>query len=222
VTAAGRRTDRWQASGARPELTELVERARTGDARSVARLISLVEDASPLLRQVSALLGPHTGHAQVIGITGAPGVGKSTSTSALVTTLRADGHRVGVLAVDPSSPFSGGALLGDRVRMQEHATDRGVYIRTYLADERLVPRGGERYWPEPDQVEECRRRGLQAVEFVRERGYDVRGDLEDLLVPDVLEPRRSVTSVTDAEVADVAVQLVARMLEDVRELREQD
>jgi GTPase len=130
VTAAGRRTDRWQASGARPELTELVERARTGDARSVARLISLVEDASPLLRQVSALLGPHTGHAQVIGITGAPGVGKSTSTSALVTTLRADGHRVGVLAVDPSSPFSGGALLGDRVRMQEHATDPGVYIRS--------------------------------------------------------------------------------------------
>ena len=130
MTAAGRRTDRWQTSGARLELTELVERARTGDARSVARLISLVEDASPLLRQVSALLAPHTGHAQVIGITGAPGVGKSTSTSALVTTLRADGHRVGVLAVDPSSPFSGGALLGDRVRMQEHATDRGVYIRS--------------------------------------------------------------------------------------------
>ena len=102
----------------------------------------------------------------------------------------------------------------------ERAFDRGVYIRTYLADERLVPRGGERYWPEPDQVEECRRRGLQAVEFVRERGYDVRGDLDDLLVPDELEPRRSVTSVTDAEVADVAVRLVARMLDDVRGLRE--
>ena len=104
----------------------------------------------------------------------------------------------------------------------ERAFDRGVYIRTYLADERLVPRGGDRYWPEPDQVEECRRRGLQAVEFVRERGYDVRGDLDDLLVPEELEPRRSVTSVTDAEVADVAVRLVARMLEDVRELREKD
>ena len=99
----------------------------------------------------------------------------------------------------------------------ERAFDRGVYIRTYLADERLVPRGGDRYWPEPDQVEECRRRGRQAVEFVRERGFDVRGDLDDLLVPDELEPRRSVTSVTDAEVADVAVRLVARMLEDVRE-----
>ncbi len=102
----------------------------------------------------------------------------------------------------------------------ERAFERGVYIRTYLADERLVPRGGERYWPEPDQVEECRRRGVEAVEFVRRRGFDVRGDLADLLVPDVLEPRRSVSSVTDAEVADVAVQLVARMLQDVRELRQ--
>jgi hypothetical protein len=102
----------------------------------------------------------------------------------------------------------------------ERAFDRGVYIRSFLADERLVPRGGERYWPEPDQVEECRRRGHQAVEFVRERGFDVRGDLDDLLVPDALEPRRSVTSVTDAEVSEVAVQLVARLLEDVRDLRQ--
>ena len=69
----------------------------------------------------------------------------------------------------------------------ERAFDQGTYIRTFLADERLVPRGGERYWPEPDQVEECRRRGLQAVDFVREQGYDVLGDLDDLLVPDELE-----------------------------------
>jgi LAO/AO transport system kinase len=108
----------------------LVERARAGEARAVARLISLVEDESPLLREVMAALAPHTGHAQVIGITGSPGVGKSTSTSALVTELRRAGKRVGVLAVDPSSPFSGGALLGDRVRMQDHALDREVYIRS--------------------------------------------------------------------------------------------
>src|SRR5258708_9180170 len=107
----------------------LVSRAREGDARSVARLISLVEDASPLLREVAAALAPHTGRARVIGLTGSPGVGKSTSTSVLVRALRAQGHRVGVLAVDPSSPFSGGALLGDRVRMQDHATDPGVFIR---------------------------------------------------------------------------------------------
>lgn len=109
---------------------DLVERARAGEARAVARLISLVEDESPLLREVMAALAPHTGNAQVIGITGSPGVGKSTSTSALVTELRKAGKRVGVLAVDPSSPFSGGALLGDRVRMQDHATDREVYIRS--------------------------------------------------------------------------------------------
>ncbi len=77
-----------------------------------------------------AALSPHTGHAQVVGITGSPGVGKSTSTSALVSELRRADKRVGVLAVDPSSPFSGGALLGDRVRMQDHALDREVYIRS--------------------------------------------------------------------------------------------
>ncbi len=109
---------------------ELVERARDGDPRAVARLISQVEDASPALREVMSLLTPHTGRAAVLGVTGSPGVGKSTTTSALVTAFRADGRRVGVLAVDPSSPFSGGALLGDRVRMQQHATDPGVYIRS--------------------------------------------------------------------------------------------
>jgi LAO/AO transport system kinase len=96
----------------------------------VARLISLVEDASPKLREVAAALAPHTGRAQVIGVTGSPGVGKSTTTTALVRALRQAGRRVGVLAVDPSSPFSGGALLGDRVRMQDHAGDSGVYIRS--------------------------------------------------------------------------------------------
>jgi LAO/AO transport system ATPase len=112
------------------DVPELVERALAADARAVARLISLVENDSPVLRQVAAALAPYGGHAQVVGLTGSPGVGKSTSTSALVTALRAAGKRVGVLAVDPSSPFSGGALLGDRVRMQDHATDEGVFIRS--------------------------------------------------------------------------------------------
>lgn len=113
-----------------PSIAELVERARAGSPRAVARLISLVEDASPQLREVMAALAPHSGRAAVIGLTGSPGVGKSTVTSALVTTFRARDQRVGVLAVDPTSPFSGGALLGDRIRMQEHATDDGVYIRS--------------------------------------------------------------------------------------------
>jgi LAO/AO transport system kinase len=112
------------------DVADLVAKAREGDARSVARLISMVEDASPMLREVMAGLAPYAGGSHVVGITGSPGVGKSTSTNALVSALRARGQRIGVLAVDPSSPFSGGALLGDRVRMQDHALDRDVYIRS--------------------------------------------------------------------------------------------
>ncbi|MEU8772952.1 methylmalonyl Co-A mutase-associated GTPase MeaB [Streptomyces sp. NPDC048606] len=112
------------------DVPTLVAQAREGRPRAVARLISLVEGASPHLREVMAALAPLTGRAYVVGLTGSPGVGKSTSTSALVSAYRAAGKRVGVLAVDPSSPFSGGALLGDRVRMSDHASDPGVYIRS--------------------------------------------------------------------------------------------
>ena len=112
------------------DVSTLVAQAREGRPRAVARLISLVEGASPQLREVMAALAPLTGGAYVVGLTGSPGVGKSTSTSALVTAYRKQDKRVGVLAVDPSSPFSGGALLGDRVRMSEHASDPGVYIRS--------------------------------------------------------------------------------------------
>jgi len=131
-----------------PDVDELVRRAREGDARSVARLISLVEDASPALREVAAALAAHAGHARVIGLTGSPGVGKSTSTSVLVAALRAKGERVGVLAVDPSSPFSGGALLGDRVRMQDHATDSGVFIRSMASRGHL----GGLAWATPQAI----------------------------------------------------------------------
>ncbi|MEU5776143.1 methylmalonyl Co-A mutase-associated GTPase MeaB [Streptomyces venezuelae] len=112
------------------DVPSLVAQAREGRPRAVARLISLVEGASPQLREVMAALAPLAGHAYVVGLTGSPGVGKSTSTSALVSAYRRTGKRVGVLAVDPSSPFSGGALLGDRVRMSDHASDPGVYIRS--------------------------------------------------------------------------------------------
>ena len=112
------------------DVPTLVARAREGDPRSVARLISLVENGDPKLPEVAAALAPYAGNAQVVGLTGAPGVGKSTTTNELVRALRKAGHRVGVLAVDPSSPFTGGAILGDRIRMQDHTTDPGVYIRS--------------------------------------------------------------------------------------------
>ncbi len=108
----------------------MVAAARAGDPRSLARLISLAENASPALRPVMRAVAPYAGHARVVGLTGSPGVGKSTVTAALVRAYRAQGLRVGVLAVDPTSPFTGGALLGDRVRMAEHATDAGVFIRS--------------------------------------------------------------------------------------------
>ena len=123
---------------ARPDLDDLVARARRGEHRAVARLLSLVENGTTGgadtgrddLPRLAAALTPHAGRAHVVGMTGPPGAGKSTTTSVLVGALRAEGRRVGVLAVDPSSPFSGGALLGDRVRMGEHATDEGVFIRS--------------------------------------------------------------------------------------------
>jgi LAO/AO transport system kinase len=136
----------------------LVTAAASGDPRALARLISLVENGSPELRDVMRLIAPHTGQAWVIGLTGAPGVGKSTITAALVKAYRGQGLRVGVLAVDPTSPFSGGALLGDRVRMQDHATDSGVFIRSMASRGHL----GGLSWAVP-----------QALRILDAAGFDV-------------------------------------------------
>jgi LAO/AO transport system kinase len=142
----------------RGEPAALVAAARDGDPRALARLVSLVENGSSQLREVMKLIAPLTGRAQVIGLTGAPGVGKSTITGALVRAYRAQGLRVGVLAVDPTSPFSGGALLGDRVRMQEHATDGGVFIRSMASRGHL----GGLSWTAP-----------QALRILDSAGFDV-------------------------------------------------
>lgn len=153
LTGDGRPRGRAAAS-----VSELVEQARAGRPRAVGRLISLVEDESPLLRDVMAALAPYAGRAHVVGVTGAPGVGKSTFTSALVTALRRTDKRVGVLAVDPSSPFSGGALLGDRIRMTDHATDPGVFIRSTASRGHL----GGLAWSTP-----------QALRVLDAAGFDV-------------------------------------------------
>jgi LAO/AO transport system kinase len=141
------------------DVPALVEAARAGAPRAVARLISLVEDAHPALREVMAALAPHTGHAHIIGITGSPGVGKSTLTNALVGILRARGKRVGILAVDPSSPFSGGALLGDRIRMQDHALDPNVYIRSMASRGHL----GGLSWTTPQALRVLDAAGCEVV-----------------------------------------------------------
>jgi len=108
----------------------LAERVRAGEPGAIARAISLIEDEVPSAAELIAALHPHTGGAWLIGITGPPGAGKSTLVDRLTGELRRAGHRVGIIAVDPTSPYSGGAILGDRIRMQRHSTDPGVFIRS--------------------------------------------------------------------------------------------
>ena len=109
---------------------EIVERLLAGDRRAAARLISLIEDDTSQAPRLLAALYPHTGRAHIVGVTGSPGTGKSTLVGELTKKIRARGEKVGIVAVDPTSPFSGGALLGDRIRMQELSTDEGVFIRS--------------------------------------------------------------------------------------------
>jgi LAO/AO transport system kinase len=142
------------------DIEQLVDGAAAGQPRSVGRLISLIEDGVdidpagfPPLRETTRLLVERLAAvdrppAQVVGLTGSPGVGKSTTTAALVAAYRRAGKRVGVLAVDPSSPFTGGALLGDRVRMQDHALDEGVFIRSMASRGHL----GGLAWATPQAV----------------------------------------------------------------------
>jgi LAO/AO transport system kinase len=113
-----------------PDAAQLLDAARHGDRAALARLISIVERGGPPAHDVGRLAHARGGQAYTLGLTGAPGAGKSTLTSALVGEIRRSGEGVGVLAVDPSSPFTGGAILGDRVRMGDHALDEGVFIRS--------------------------------------------------------------------------------------------
>lgn len=111
-------------------MTELLKKLLAGDRLALSRMITLVENQSDKLPAIMSQIHDHLGHASMIGITGPPGAGKSTLVNRLITQGRALGKKIGVVAIDPSSPFSGGALLGDRIRMQDHASDEGVFIRS--------------------------------------------------------------------------------------------
>ena len=113
-----------------PSSNNTIARIRAGDTRAISRAVSAIEDRSPEAEQILRELFPHTGRAYRIGITGAPGTGKSTLVDRLAAKYRHEKKTVGIVAVDPSSPFTGGAILGDRIRMQGHATDSGIFIRS--------------------------------------------------------------------------------------------
>jgi len=118
-------------------VAQLVARLRSGHRRTLARIITEVETSSARCAEILAAIQPHLGHAHVIGLTGAPGVGKSTLINALIKELRAHGQTVAVVAVDPSSPMSGGAILGDRIRMAEHVADAKVFVRSVASRAQL-------------------------------------------------------------------------------------
>ena len=111
-------------------MISIADRVLAGDTRAVARLITDIDDDIPGVREILKELYSHTGKAYIIGITGAPGVGKSTLVDQMLFHLRKEGKTVGIIAVDPTSPFSGGAILGDRIRMQRHSNDKGIFIRS--------------------------------------------------------------------------------------------
>src|ERR1700729_3997105 len=120
-------------------MTDAAEKIVSGDIRALARAASWIEERRPEAEELLRELFPRTGRAMILGVTGAPGAGKSSLCDQIVRTLRDEGKSVGVIAVDPSSPYTGGAILGDRIRMQQHHADEGVYIRSMAS--RGIPGG---------------------------------------------------------------------------------
>jgi LAO/AO transport system kinase len=113
-----------------PEIQTWVEHLRAGDPRALARAISVVENRTPGWSELLKAIFPHSGQSRILGLTGPPGAGKSTLVDQLARFYRKQGRNIGIIAVDPTSPYTGGAILGDRIRMQEHSSDAGIYIRS--------------------------------------------------------------------------------------------
>ena len=174
----------------------LVERLVAGDVRALARAISAVEENAPNAADILREAFPHTGRATVIGITGSPGAGKSSLVDRLVASFRAEGSKIGVVAVDPSSAYSGGAILGDRVRMQGHATDASVFIRSMASRGHL---GG------------LSRAASDAVDLLDAAGYD------PVLVETVGVGQDEIEIARAADV--VAVVLVPGMGDDIQAIK---
>jgi LAO/AO transport system kinase len=175
---------------------ELVDRLLAGEVRALARAISLVEEHADRAVAILQAIYPRTGRAAVVGVTGAPGSGKSSLVDRLVGAYRSGGHRVGVVAVDPSSAFSGGAILGDRVRMQDHATDPDVFIRSMATRGHL---GG------------LSRATNDAIDLLDAAGYD------PILVETVGVGQDEVDIVRTADA--VAVVLVPGMGDDIQAIK---
>ena len=216
-------TASWQESIKNRDTTPMADYARTESPKSTAVWNWRTLDIHRVLERWSPVFPPERVHVLPLPGSDAP-------------SREIWDRFAGVLDVDPysvdlSQSFpnaSMGVVEAETLRRINHhlgdfssAIDRGTYIRTFLADERLVPRKGDRFWPDEERIEEIRKRGRAAVDYIASQEFHVIGDLDSLLVPDELEERRVPESVTDGEVAQVAVELAATLLHDVRDLRHQ-
>ena len=216
-------TASWQESIKNRGTTPMADYARTESPDSTAVWNWRTLDIQRVLERWSPLFPPERVHVLPLPGADAP---RREIWDRFATLLGVDPDSVDLTQSFPNASM--GVVETETLRRINHhlgdfstAIDRGTYIRTFLADERLVPRNGDRFWPDEERIEEIRKRGLSAVDYIAAQGFHVIGDLDSLLVPEELEERRAPESVTDSEVAQVAVELAATLLHDVRDLRHQ-